>query len=323
MKHFICSKELYCTFLQVTSQRYSAFSLSEVSPLSLSHDAVSRWLSETYCQPKHIWEAAQSDVLKTHGIIIADDSILDKSRSEKVELVHWQYSGNEHDVIKGIGMLNMLWKRDDGEIMPMDYRIYHPPEDGKTKNDHFREMLLKAKKRKVSPEAVVADSWYSSLDNLKCIRDLGWIWVMGLKKNRSINRKDKLEKLDFPDTGLLVHLKGYGWITVYRFVAKNSRTDYIGTNMENPTREKVERLVKMRWSIEVYHRELKQTCGVECCQSRTGRAQRNHIGFSVLSWIRQAKRRNAFQFSLYQQKWDVIKEAIAKNLKQQLTYSYG
>lgn len=323
MKHFTCSKELYCTFLQVTSQRYSAFSLSEVSPTPLSHDAVSRWLSETHCQPKDIWEAAKHDVLNTQGIIIGDDSVLDKSRSKKIELAQWQYSGTEHEVVLGIGMLNMLWRREDGEIMPMDYRIYHPPEDGKTKNDHFREMLLKAKERKVTPEAVVADSWYSSLGNLKCIRDLQWTWVMGLKKNRRVNRKEKLENLTIPETGLSVHLQGYGPITVYRFVAKNGRTDYIGTNMENPTREKVEHLVKMRWSIEVYHRELKQTCGVERCQSRTGRAQRNHIGFSVLSWIRQTKRRSVSHISLYQQQWDVIKEAIAMNLKQQLVYSYG
>jgi hypothetical protein len=323
MKTHLCSRELYCTFLTVTAQRYSAFSLSQVAPLSLSHDAISRWLTSTHCQPKHIWEAAKDGIVGTHGIIIGDDSVLDKSRSEKIELAHWQYSGNVHDVVLGIGMLNMLWRRDDGEIMPMDYRIYHPPEDGKTKNDHFREMLIKAKERKVDPEAVVADSWYSSLNNLKCIRDLGWVWVMGLKKNRGVNRKEKLENLDFPQEGLSVHLKGYGWITVYRFVATNGRTDYIGTNMADPTKEKVEQLVRKRWSIEVYHRELKQTCGLERCQSRTGRAQRNHIGFSVLSWIRQAKRRSVSHLSLYQQQWEVVKGAIAQSLKQEMAYSYG
>lgn len=323
MKFHLCSRDLYCTFLQVTAQRYSAFSLSEVSPEELSHDAVSRWLSDTTCQPKDIWEAARRDVLGTTGVIIGDETVLDKSRSKKVELVHWQYSGDEHDIIRGIGMLNMLWKRDDGTVMPMDYRIYHPPEDGKTKNDQFREMLVRAKERGVTPEAVIADSWYSSLNNVKCIRDLGWIWVMGLRKNRSVNRKEKLENLVIPEEGLKVHLRGYGWITVYRFVAKNGRTDYIGTNMDNPTREKVERFVRMRWSIEVYHRELKQTCGLERCQSRNGRAQRNHIGFSVLSWIRKAKQRNLNQLSLYRQQWDVIKGAISQNLKKQLAYSYG
>lgn len=321
MKTHLCSRELYCTFLQVTAQRYSSFSLAEVSPEPLSHDAVSRWLTDTKCQPKDIWEAAKRDVLKTFGVILADETVLDKSRSKKVELVHWQYSGDEHDVIPGIGMLNMLWKRDDGAVMPIDYRIYHPPEDGKTKNDQFREMLVNAKTRGVTPEAVIADSWYSSLNNVKCIRELGWVWVMGLRKNRVVNRGEKLETLTIPYEGLRVHLRGYGWITVYRFVATNGRTDYIGTNINDPTREAVERLVRMRWSIEVYHRELKQTCGLARCQSRNGRAQRNHIGLSVLSWIRKARVRSVSQFSLYQQQWDMLKGAIAMNLKQQLVYS--
>ncbi len=286
--------------------------------MTLSH---TRWLADTKCQPKDIWKSAKRDVRETQGIIIGDETVLDKSRSKKVELVRWQYSGDEHDVIQAIGMLNMLWKRNDGEVFPMDFRIYNPPEDGKTENDHFREMLGMAGKRGVIPEAVVADSWYSSLNNLKYIRDLKWTWVIGLRKNRSVNRKEKLENLVIPEEGLKVHLRGYGWITVYRFVANNGRTDYIGTNMESPTREKVERLMKLRWSIEVYHRELKQTCGLERCQSRIGRAQRNHIGFSVLSWIRKAQSRSVSHLSMYQQQWDVIKNSVAINLKRQLAYS--
>jgi hypothetical protein len=51
----------------------------------------------------------------------------------------------------------------------------------------------------------------------------------------------------------------------------------VTTNRENPTREQVKHTMEARWLIEVYHRELKQTCGIEGCQARTGRAQRNHI----------------------------------------------
>lgn len=208
MKTHLCSRKLYCTFLQVTAKRYSAFSLSEVSPVELSHDSVSRWLSETTCQPKDIWEAAKEDVVGTNGVIIVDETVLDKQRSGKIELVNWQYSGDEHDVIKGIGMVNLLWREDDAAVVPMDFRIYHPPEDGKTKNDHFREMLGLAKQRDVVPQAVIADSWYSSLNNLKYIRDLGWIWVMGLRKNRIVNRGEHLEEVDIPSEGKVVHLRG-------------------------------------------------------------------------------------------------------------------
>ncbi|WP_334473320.1 hypothetical protein [Arsenophonus sp. PmNCSU2021_1] len=32
-----------------------------------------------------------------------------KTRSKKIVMVHYQYSGNEHDVIAGIGLVNLLW----------------------------------------------------------------------------------------------------------------------------------------------------------------------------------------------------------------------
>lgn len=317
----LCTKELYCTFLRVTSQRYSALSLSDVSPTPLSHDSISRWLEETHCQPKDIWSEVKSCVLKTTGVIVADETVLDKSRSSKIDLVRWQYSGNVHDVIKGIGMLNFLWVDQDSQVFPMDFRIWEPKEDGYTKNDQFRDMLKQAKRRGVKPEAVVADSWYSSLDNVKCIRDLGWVWVMGLKKNRVVNKGENLESLSIPEEGLSVHLRGFGWIQVFRFVATNGRTDYYGTNMNSPTKQQVETLIRKRWEIEVFHRELKQTLGLQNCQSRTGRAQRNHVGFSVLSWIKSAKVRRQFNLSFYHQQWNIIKSAIASSLAYELTYS--
>jgi hypothetical protein len=259
--------------------------------------------------------------LKTCGVIVADETVLNKSRRQKIELVRWQYSGTEHDTVRGIGLLNFLWVHEGHEVCPMDFRIWEPQEDGYTKNDHFREMLKAAKRREVKPEAVIADSWYSSLNNVKCIRDFGWIWVMGLKKNRIVNRGENLENLDIPDEGLRVHLRGYGWIYVFRFVASNGRTDYYGTNMESPTRQEVETLMRKRWEIEVFHRELKQTCGLQHCQSRTGRAQRNHVGFSVLSWIKSAEARRKFNLSFYQQQWNTIKAAIASALAYELAYS--
>ncbi|SRR6266496_1507593 len=313
-----CSKELYTTFLKVTSQRYSALSLSEVSPIELSHDSISRWLADAHCQPKEIWNQAKPQVLGTSGVLLADDTVLDKSRSEKMALVRPQYSGNVHDVLNGIGMLNFLWVNEDGEVCPVDVRIYEPKEDGKTKNDHFRELLHLAKEREVKPEAVIADSWYSSLDNLKCIRELRWQFVMGLKKNRIVNKGEQLCELTIPDEGLRVHLRGYGWITIFRFVSTDRRTDYIGTNITEPTRDQITALVKKRWEIEVFHRELKQTCGLAQCQARTSRSQRNHIVLSVLTWIKQAAVRRYTHLSFYQQQWNTIKQVIAYQMKIQL-----
>lgn len=98
-------------------------------------------------------------------------------------------------------------------------------------------------------------------------------------------------------------------------MAKNSRIDYITTNMTNPARKQIEKIVKARWSIEVYHQELKQTCGIERCQARTGRAQRNHICLSVFAWLEMNKRRISEKITLYQQTWEVIKTTIQHNIK--------
>ena len=148
MNKSLCSKDLYCSFLKVTSQRYSSLALSEVSPFELSHDSISRWLEEAKCQPKDIWNEVKECVLNSSsGIIVADETVLNKNRSNKIELVRWQYSGTVHDILRGIGMLNFLWVSDNKDVCPIDFRIWEPKEDGYTKNDHFREMLKNAKRK--------------------------------------------------------------------------------------------------------------------------------------------------------------------------------
>jgi len=319
-----CSRELYCSFLEVTSDRYSALSLSEVAApqVALSHDSISRWLADEHVQPKDLWQVAKTEIVDTKGILAFDDVVIDKSRSGKTELVNWQYAGSAHDVIKGIGVVNALWQVSKDDYIPMDYRIWNPPEDGKTKNEHFRDMLSSVKERGLEPEMVVADSWYSSLDNLKAVRSHGWHWVMGLRSNRLVNKPHiQIRELDIPDEGLVVHLKGYGWIRVFRFVTKHGRTDYIGTSKTYLTRVAVKTYFERRWSIEVLHRELKQTCGFDRCMANTGRAQRNHIGLSLLTWMRRHKRRRRDEANttMYRQKWEVVKPAIRQALAQAMT----
>lgn len=309
-----CSRELYCSFLEVTSDRYSALSLSEVAPpfVELSHDSISRWLAEGKVQPKDLWTKAKPEVAGKPGILVFDDVVIDKSRSGKTELVNWQYSGAKHDKTKGIGVVNALWQTSKEEYVPIDYRIWNPPEDGKTKNNHVRDMLKSVQERGLGPEMVAADSWYSSLDNLKSVRSHGWDWVMGLRSNRLVGKPlVQIRTLDIPNEGLVVHLKGYGWIKLFRFVTKHGRTDFIGTSKLDLSREQVKEYFERRWSIEVLHRELKQTCGFDRCRANTGRAQRNHIGLSLLTWMRRHKRRLLDpNNSLYQQKWEVVKPAI-------------
>ena len=159
-------------------------------------------------------------------LLIADDSVLSKIHSKNIDLVNYQYSGNAHDVIAGIGLINLIWHGcRQQESIPVDDRIYDKDTDGKTKNSHFCDMLALAKKRCITPSAVVMDAWYSSLKNLQAIRDHGWVWVTTLRKNGKVNRNVSLGSWQIPEEGLSVDLRGYGWVTVFKFVAKNGRID--------------------------------------------------------------------------------------------------
>ena len=323
MSRHKCTKELYKAFLQVSSVRYTGLALSAVSPSDISHDGISRWLKAMRYTPAAIWPLAEKLIDRQEpSLLIADDTVLSKVHSKEIDLVNYQYSGNAHDVIAGIGLINLLWHGcDSGASVPVDYRVYDKETDGKTKNSHFCDMLSMAKKRGIEPTAVVMDAWYSSLKNLKAIRDHGWVWVTPLRKNRKVNRNVSLGSLDIPDDGLSVHLRGYGWVTVFKFVAKNGRIDYVTTNMENPTRDDMTAIIQARWSIEVYHRELKQTCGIERCQARTGRAQRNHICLAILAWLDKHRRRVSEKITFYQQDWEVIKYGISDGIRSILAMS--
>ena len=41
--------------------------------------------------------------------LIVDDTVIDKRYSEEIELTRWQYSGNEHGVIRGIELISCLY----------------------------------------------------------------------------------------------------------------------------------------------------------------------------------------------------------------------
>jgi hypothetical protein len=74
--------------------------------------------------------------------------------------------------------------------------------------------------RGFNPEYVCFDGWYSSLENLKLIRDLKWHWLTRLKSNRLVNPDNTgnvpIAGLAISDKGGVVHLMGYGFVKVFR-----------------------------------------------------------------------------------------------------------
>lgn len=267
--------------------------------------------------PEALWNEAQKHVSLGSGILVIDDSTLDKFYAKKMELVTRHWSGKHKRVVQGINLISLLWTEGDRHI-PLEYRFYEKSVDKATKNDHFRAMLQTARERGFTPECVVFDSWYSSLDNLKLIRSYGWIWLTRLKRNRHVNPDNignrPLTEAELAATGTVVHLKGYGLIKVFKIVAPDGDIDYWATNDLNLSELRRLQLAEFSWSIEEYHRGLKQCCGVERSQVRSSRAQRNHVGLSIRAFLRLELHMFATGISWYEAKLSIVRQAIRSYL---------
>ncbi len=113
-----------------------------------------------------------------------------------------------------------------------------------------------------------------------------------------------------------MHLKGYGMIRVFRIVAPDGDTEYWATDVVAMTPQERERVAGKVWTIEVYHRGLKQFCGVERCQARSARAQRNHIGWAVRAFLRLEHHRIMRGTSWFEAKMGIIRSALQLYLSQ-------
>ena len=311
--------EDYIDFLIATPRAYSAAEAARVQPDSpdpAAHDAFSRLLTRLEPNPEELWREARTQVRLAAGILVLDDSTLDKPYATSIELVTRHWSGKHHAVVRGINLVTLLWTDGDRHI-PCDYRVYDKT-DGATKNDHFAAMIRTAQQRGFSPRCVAFDGWYSSLENLKLIRSVGWTWLTRLKSNRLVNKDRQgsraLKETAIAPTGTEVWLPGFGLVRVFGIVAPDGSIDHWATNdlgLSDLTRLP---FAEFSWAIEQYHRGIKQCTGIERCQSRTAKAQRNHLGWALRAFLRFESHCFAQGISWVEAKAEIIREAIRSYL---------
>jgi hypothetical protein len=205
-----------------------------------SHDTINRYLRGEKLTPRLLWDNVKPLLqLDADGSVVFDDTVIDKNSSRCIELVRRQYSGNEHRVIRGIGLISCVYVNGKtGQFWVVDYRIYDPDGDGKTKLDHVADRLQNLVFHKQLPFArVLMDSWYAAQNLMAVIDQLG------------------------------------------------------------------------------KHREVKQLTGIEACQCRKARIQRNHIACAVLVWNCLKKTSYQSSQSVYQLKQGWLSGYLIEQLK--------
>ena len=158
------SRKDYCQFIIATTTNYTQTYMADHKP-AFSHDAINRCLMEDDVSPSSVWQSVGQLVRRGgNACLIFDDTALDKRHSSKIELAHSQYGGNEHGITKGAGVVNCLYVNPGtGEHWIIDWRIYNPDGDGKSKLGHVRDMFDEATADKSLPlRTVLMDSWYAT-----------------------------------------------------------------------------------------------------------------------------------------------------------------
>jgi len=321
----------YCQYLLSSQINYTITNLAEHLE-AISHDKINRYLQKEKLTPRLLWDNVKDIIeIDENAFIIFDDTVIDKRYSEEIELTRWQYSGNEHGVIRGIGLINCIYvNQQTGKFWVIDYRIYDPLGDGKTKIDHVLDMLESLVYSKaLAFSTVLMDSWYATNKLLLHIESLGKIYYCPLKRNRLVDdtggQKDyhKIEKLAWDKMelkqGKIIKIKkfpGAKKVKLFRVTVSTERTEFIATNdMSQNSTEVVQEVCKVCWKVEEFHREFKQLTGVESCQCRKGRIQRNHIACAILVWLRLKSLAYKTGQTIYQIKHSLLSNYLIEQLK--------
>ena len=307
------TKKQYVEYLISTPKNCTCTYLAEHLE-AVSHDVVNDFLRQKRFMPRDVWKLVKERIANSkEAFLIVDDSVHDKRYSRFIELVRAQYSGNEHRVIKGIGVVSLVHSAGkDEDFYPIDYRVYAPDVDGKTKNDHFQEMVVNAVEQKqIKARPLLFDGWYASAENLKLIHRRKRIFFTTLKNNRlvSLNKEQgyiQLEEVEWTADrvaqGVGVKLKEVPFpVRLFKLVAPDGDIDWVIPNDldETVTAQVAEDSSDVRWQVEELHRGLKQLTGTEKCQCRAARAQRNHFACCYHAWVSLKVKANELTQTMY------------------------
>lgn len=322
----------YCQYLLVSQINYTITNYADHTPKQMSHDAINRYLREDRLTSRLVWEHARGQIQPSvHGFVIFDDTVLDKNFSHRIELVRLQFSGNAHGLIKGIGLVNCVYVNPEtGQYWVIDYRIYDPDRDGKSKLDHVKDMLTQIVQHKQLPfHAVLMDAWYATKDLMLFIDSVHKIYYCPLKDNRQVDDSGGLEPYRRVDElawtnhdwahGKIIKIKSFPKdykVKLFRVAVATNRTDWVVTNdLARDSDTAVQEVCGMRWKIEQFHRELKQTTGIEKNQCRKARIQRNHIACAMLVWLRLTDLARKTKQTVYRIKHGLLDDYLCQQLK--------
>ena len=165
-------------------------------------------------------------------------------------------------------------------------------------------MITQSIQNQLKFKYVIADSWFGSSGNMRFIHQKKRFFIFDMKTNRlaaltdedrNAGRFTSIDKLQIPlNTSVKVWLKDLNIpVVMVKQIFKNKDSStgerYLVSNDLSLNFDQFTTLYKKRWSVEEYHKSIKQNTAVANSPTRTIRTQSNHLFASILAYIRFEK----------------------------------
>jgi hypothetical protein len=305
--------ELYTDYLISNYGYATATGLSAMMNGEVSHDKVTRFLSELEYTSKDLWQEVKSAVRKIErddGVLIFDDTIGEKMWTDENEVVYWHYDHSKGRLVKGINLLNALYHSGDVSI-PVAFEVIRKPlrfcditthqlKRGSlvTKNEQMRDMIAACLGNQLKFRYVLMDSWYAARENFEFIVKKKRHFIAALKENRLValseadKKQGRYQRID--RVSLLEKQAVHGWLKGYEnevllvrqvFTNKDGSTGLLNLVCSDLTLdgEQVTTIYHKRWNVEVFHKSLKSNAGLTKSPTQTVTTQSNHVFMSIVS----------------------------------------
>jgi hypothetical protein len=310
--------DLYSDYLLSSFGSTPATRLSELLQGAISHDRITRFLSEDVPRSKDLWHIVKRHVREiesSDGIMTIDDSIEEKPYTDENDIVCWHYDHSQGCQTKGINFMTALYSSKKTSL-PVGFQIIAKTEtymEAKTntekrcsptsKNTYYQRLLQGCVRNTIPFRYVINDVWYASAENMMFVkRTLKKHFVMPLKSNRKValSKTDKrqgkyqtVETLVFKKDKTVreIYLEGVDFpLLLAKQVFANEDGSigvlYLVTSDTTLTYERMTTLYRTRWHVEEYHKSLKQNASLEKSPTRTVATQTTHFFAALCAYCK-------------------------------------
>jgi hypothetical protein len=338
--------DLYTDYLLVSFGATTATGMANLLP-DISHDQVTRFLAQQPLGDKDLWKIVKPlvrQVQSSDAVLILDDTVEEKPYTDESELITWHFDHTTGRTVKGINLLTALYLSQDMSL-PVAFELIQKtvlttdPKTGKdkwqspkTKNQYAREMIAAVAHKQIPFHYVLADSWFSSADNMVLIKQKAKKeFILPLKSNRKVALSQAQKQ-----RGQWVALSSLEWntqapLTLYLesipfavivarqlFINEDGIQSllYLACSDVSLSIPSVFTIYQKRWKVEEYHKSLKSNASFAKSPTKLPHTQSNHFFASIVAFVKLEAYRTSTHLNHFALKGKLYQAALTSAFEQ-------